>query len=516
MNAGTSVMAAILAVRVVIALLQQGAKAQPGSGGAPGTGGGGSWVVAVWLVLVPLALGFGIGLLAGQLWCAAALALLLVIIAPWLIVKLALIPLGLPRAAYHVTRLSDWTWRADRRGGAALAAAWALARARRPAPEVEAWVMDQLNGAIGGAGAAAAPAAVPPLSGAGVAAGAMLAAQRGDLEGARSLFESVATLDERVCPREARRIAAGFLAAEAASRGDWEAVREHARVGGGRALALLDAVAARLLGDVLAPGPWALWLRWLAAPRRRATLPLVRRALAAGSDAPSPEPEEPELHAAKVAEGDLLGRAVMLHAKLLLRRGGGVTGDDLRRLGGAWDAALEDERAQSELRERALVIGASGARAATEPLARAIEEDLAALARAARVPHEAWDDLGATIGRTSRRLRDELLSEIEVTCDALRRRVDDRRDLPPLDEWREWTALRAQYERAGALAGLSFRRLAFPKVHADVCHAAVRLFNERKQRAIGNAMFRFLLAEAEALGDTRAAGLQRKNVDCGV
>ncbi|WP_437732617.1 hypothetical protein [Sorangium sp. So ce1335] len=458
------------------------------------------------------------GSLAGLLVLAPPLALF----GPWLAARHVFIPLGLPRAAYAAARRSLFAWPADPRGGAALAAAWALCRARRPDPAAEAWLGDLLEGTgqrrgagRGGDGGPAA-AGTEPLRGAGIAAGAMLAAYRGDIEGARALFESVACLDERACPREARRIAAGWLAAEAAARGDWAAVVERAADGGGRATALLGAAAARLLGDVSAPGAVALWLRWLAAPRRRATLPLLRRALAAGDGAPRPEPEEPEPRAGKVAEGDLWSRAVLLHATLLLRPRGKVSGDDLRRLGGAWDAALEDERAQAELRERALSLGASGAQAALGPLARAVEEDLAAALRAARVPLAEWDDLGATIGRTRRRLRDELLSEVEIACDALRRRVDEKRELPALAEWREWTALRAQYEAAAELAGTEFRRLAFPKLHADVCHAAVWLFNTRKERAIGNAMFRWLLAEAEALEDARLAGLQRGNVACGV
>ncbi|WP_129353757.1 hypothetical protein [Sorangium cellulosum] len=509
-----------IGVRVIVAAAERWASPGP----PPRAGGPSTGALVVWFVLVPLAVLLAICVAAGQLSCALLLAPLLPIVAPWPVARHVLIPLGLPRAAYHVARLSDWTWRADRRGGAALAAAWTLCRARRPDPAAEAWIHERLEGAGDRGGAAGRSgdagrdgvAAASPLRGAGVAAGAMLAAYRGDLDGARALFASVASLDERACPREARRVAAGWLAAEAASRGDWATAQRRAREERGRELSLLGAVADRLLGEAGAPGALELWLRWLAAPRRRATLPLLRRALAAGAGAPRPEPAEPEPCAAKVAEGDLWSRAMLLHAALLLRPHDRVSGDELRRLGGAWDAALEDERAQAELRERARALGAPGAQAAIGALARAVEEDLAAALRAARVPHAAWDDLGGTIGRARRRLRDELLSEVEIACDALRRRVDERRALAPLSEWREWISLRAQYEAAAELAGLELRRLAFPKVHADVCHAAVWLFNTRKERAIGNAMFRWLLAEAEALDDARIASLQRGNVACGV
>ena len=42
------------------------------------------------------------------------------------------------------------------------------------------------------------------------------------------------------------------------------------------------------------------------------------------------------------------------------------------------------------------------------------------------------------------------------------------------------------------------------------------LYNERKERPLGNAVFRFCLREAEAVGDERAVALQTKNVACGI
>lgn len=56
------------------------------------------------------------------------------------------------------------------------------------------------------------------------------------------------------------------------------------------------------------------------------------------------------------------------------------------------------------------------------------------------------------------------------------------------------------YER-GFLGGPELGCLAFTKVHTDVCALAVWLFNDRKEKPIANAMFRFLLAEATAVGD---------------
>ncbi|MFT3774099.1 MAG: hypothetical protein QM820_52710 [Minicystis sp.] len=109
-----------------------------------------------------------------------------------------------------------------------------------------------------------------------------------------------------------------------------------------------------------------------------------------------------------------------------------------------------------------------------------------------------------------------MLSEVEAASDAIRRRVDDKRELPPEGEWREWANLVARYERGVESAGEDFRRLSFVKVYPDACGFAVWLFNDRKQRPLGNLIFRWLLAEAEALDDQRAIALQTKNVACGV
>ena len=52
----------------------------------------------------------------------------------------------------------------------------------------------------------------------------------------------------------------------------------------------------------------------------------------------------------------------------------------------------------------------------------------------------------------------------------------------------------------------------FPDIHLYVCNYAVWLWNERKEYGISTPLFRWLLAEAEAVGDEEAIILQRKNV----
>jgi hypothetical protein len=142
-----------------------------------------------------------------------------------------------------------------------------------------------------------------------------------------------------------------------------------------------------------------------------------------------------------------------------------------------------------------------------------VEEDLTDLVLARALPLDALGDRGELSARVRRRVRDRLLSEVEITIAATRRRADEKRALPAIDEWREWNALRAQYERGVRLAGEDLRRLAFLRLHDAACALAVWLFNERGEKPIGNAIFRFLLAEAHALGDERAVDLQSRNVE---
>ncbi len=462
----------------------------------------GIWAVVVWWVLVPAGLSFGI--LAGPLLFPFFLFGLVLMALPWPFARLVLIPLGMPRLAYWLTRTSDFTFRLDRSGGAALAAGWALCRQSPMDEESADWLANRL-------------AAEAPMCGAGVAASGLLLAARGDLEGARTLLGSVAEIDDRVCPPVAKSIAGGWLAADAAERGEWARVAEHGLTlaQGGRLGWLLSAIAQSLLLEPMAPGKVGLWLRWALAPHRRATLPLVQRAIEA-LDGAFIEPEEDPPIAPAAADGDAVRTALSLHASVLTRAPDTLRPEDVRAAGQAWDAALVDKATERHLLERALVVGAGGAASVLGRVRAAVLDDLTAAVLASGMPIKELGDRGDVASRVRARLRDELLGAVEAASEALKRRVDDKRALPSADEWREWANLRATYERGVRCAGDELRRLAFVKVYPEVSAYAVWLFNDRKQRPLGNAIFRWLLAEATVLDDTRASALMAKNVSCGV
>jgi hypothetical protein len=486
-------MAVLLLIRVVHAAMSQG-KAQAKGTLRP--------ALLMWMVLVPITISLTLVVIAGGWAFSPLLVAALVLMFPWSIARRLLVPLGLSKAAAYVARLPSISFGEDAAGASALAGAWALLRKRSRTDEELTWVTDRI-------------AKLSPTRGAGLAASGLLAAARGDLESARIAMGGVRALDRSVCPAPARRAASGFLASDAAARGAWAEIAELSTtlLDDGRQAWLLAGVARALLLEPEAPRGWALWMRWMIAPGRRSTQPLVERALAA-LDGHFISTETPFAAPLEVRENDGLGRAMALHASLLADDGG-VSAEELRAIAHAWDDALESGTLIAEVSARAALLGAPSAGSALGALRETIDEDLARVALAGNVPLADLVPAGPTATRVRASLRDRLLREIELASDAIRRRADERLALPGADEWREWSALAAAYERGARLAGNELRRLAFYKVHGDATHFAVWLFNDRKERAIANAVFRFLLREAQVLGDDANAALQQKNVDCG-
>lgn len=471
-----------------------------------GNGVVGTWAVLVWSVLSPIAAALVLFVLAGQVYFLVPLAAILVIMFPWPLARVVLIPLGLVRPAYYLTLTSDIAFHRDRRGGAAVAGAWALAM--RPS-------LDEQDASF----LAAELAVQAPLGGAGVLAAGLLLAARGDRGGARALLSLVEGIDARVCPAAAKRLANAWLASDAAEQGEWLRVSELGLtpLRGGRLGWLLSAIGQSLLLEPMAPGKLGLWLRWTVTPHRRRTLPMVRRALDALDGAFIEPEEEPPLTPIVSAQGEgELPAALSLHASLLLRPAEALRPDDVRAVGKAWDAVIESRADERILQARARALGASGAGATLERLRASIEEDIAAAVLASGIRLTELSSQGPVASRVRARLRDRMLSEVELASDAIRRRVDDKREIGAADEWREWANLTVLYERGVESAGDDFRRLAFVKVYPDASSYAVWLFNDRKQRPLGNAIFRWLLVEAEALDDQRAITLQARNVACGV
>ncbi len=418
---------------------------------------------------------------------------------------------GWVRASATLARLCRRSFHHDPRGGQALAGALALLA--RPAHDerLATWLEGQL-----GKGAS--------IGAADVVAAGLVAASRGQREAARDLMNSAASFEAESAPGPARVVANEWLVADAADRGDWPTVmrlgvRPHVASPQTRFLAFAAARVRRepLIDEASATDLGLRWLWWRSPDRQRAR-PLLQQALAAPRilharrPTPRPVPPPPPLDPAEYA-GDPLAYAQALHAlwSAAPEVERSLTPTHLGDLCRAWDSAFAGPmRAHLAARTQALT-SMLRAEDAVNQIRRTVSEELASLARRAGIPLAGLGESG--IGaEAATLLRAELLAEVEQKNQALRARTLQKRSLPAVEEMREWNALRRAYEQAALLGGLEVRRLMFPDIHLYVCNYAVWLWNERKEYGMSGPLFRWLLAEAEAVGDEEAITLQRKNV----
>jgi hypothetical protein len=449
------------------------------------------WLFFFWIPMLAVPL-----TLEGSLWGPVLLVVSAFIHFPWPSARL-LSRLGLARAANQVASAATFFMAGDQPGGRLLAASLAqLHWGRRGAKDV-AWFERKA-------------AKVTPLRGAGLVAQGLHAWNLGDRDGARALLRLVLELHPKTCPRAACWLAARWLAADAAERGRWDelatyaipaALPQHGRWFWRLLARAFDAEAPR-------PGRVALHAAWLLAGMWWRTRPMLRRALAPRTEPPAPAPlDEDPLH------DDPLQAALALHAQALARPAGTLRRGDLARLAGAWDAALEAPSTGRGFAVRGLALEAPDIDRALPALRAQAASDLAALAAEAGIPLEGVE--GATALSALHLLRERLAEPVEQAAQRLEERCKVPGDLDPADEVRECLALRARYEEAARLGGRGLRRGLYAPVTTALCSAAVRLWNFRHERAVANALFEWLLAEAVAQGAADDVALHRKNVACG-
>jgi hypothetical protein len=325
------------------------------------------------------------------------------------------------------------------------------------------------------------------------------------------MMESLEHFDERATPSLARKLATEFLMMQAASRGDWKRVL---RLGEGKQpknakAKLLRGLALRLVGRREAPSPFGLWLRAWLTGRPFAVSDFLRRALEHKPRAElASEPIEPP-HQVE----DPLAKALLFHAQLV-RTSARLDSEGLNQLGSTWDEALLHSGLSRHLAERTLALDGPGGELALAELKRQVQGDLAALVLKADCPLSELKG-SESLTEASWTARNQLLAEVEERSESLGRRVRETRPLPMADEWREWVELLRSHERLAQLGGDELRRVVFPKVHSNVCALAVWLWNQRGERTVANAMFRWLRDEAKHVGDERAFELQTKNAKLG-
>jgi hypothetical protein len=444
-------------------------------------------------------------------WWPLAIALLAVIAVPLLeplISRHLLVPLGWVRPAFWIAHFVSVR---DSDAYALCVAAWA--HAARPTPTGEAWIVERRDRRL-------------PLGDSEIVVTALLAAARGDADTARLLMRSVALIVEDHPP--VRELAGEWLACDAAERGAWSELAADAAAARWPATSLtyfLEGVAARRVDAPGAPSAAELTIRWLLAPRRFATATL--RSSPATVPAPAPTSTSPAVADAELVTPATsepatpsLPRAVAAHVAM---SASAATAATLATTVKAWDLALADPATRSWLARRALELDAPmGAvdRALREVVAT-VTAELGSVADAATLgAPPANGPVGVALVR---RLRHGRLDALEAGFTQWVRRRDEwthhqqlsaRRQ--PIDEWREFIALKAAYDRACAAGGLELRRLAFPHAYTSGTTMAAWLWNAFNEYAMSHAISTWLRAEALAVGDTEAIELCTRNCKLGV
>jgi hypothetical protein len=431
----------------------------------------------------------------------AALSFVLLAIAcvliwtPTVILRSIVLPLRMPRLAYWTVRLC-WPLGFAKENVAGGVIFGALALARKGAPdEAVKWLEQKL-------------ARAQPIQGAGVVAAGLLAALRQEGDPARSLLLLADGMNPRLISRAARAIARDWLVVDAALVGNWQMVIRLGRRGTGRLRwsYSMARIAERLTGDPKAWGALRLWLCFLLAPRRRATFPIFRRALAVPlrrSAQPQPPASVADLPAALGALARAIGE-------------GGHDGEALARSVEAVNGQLDTMRDKVEQRFGALggrgdaVAVLSDFRHDLIDLLMPLIEDNPCLARAAQQGSLMEQ---AALEQAVSQVRRRLFGDIESRCKDYRERTTQEEALDLLPEWQAWATLQCSVDQLMELDPAA-ESVLFQTVFAPVCNFAVFQHNGRKRIALAHDMFVRLLRRSGS--DPQACTLLAKNVQAGV
>lgn len=460
-------------------------------------------LAASFFVAALLVFGVLLALEQGETWpivpLAAAVLAGMMALHPWLAVRWVFIPLGLPRAAVSLGRLGGHPWVRDPEGGKVLAGV--LAQLRRPVdPEVHQWLRAQLRRG--------------PLRGAGLVAAGLLAADEGDRDTARALLTSLDDLDPDLCPPLARRIALDWLVADAVRDGAWGRVLELAddHPAPSRTVRLMAALARHHRGE---PNG-SLWQAWLWAPRRRHTLALVRGALAEPGVHWAPELEPLELGEAGLAANDggpHPAEAMALHVEALVDGDGPGAEGRMRRLGTAWDRALDDFGFRGHVRRRAeqLRCTVRGEKVMAR-LHREVCEDMARMLARSGVPSDRAGE-GQTAQRAVAQMHTMALEELERACAPVDGPYPQHATVEQvLQTWLAYLAVRRRYRALAQVASIELRKQAYAIVELHLRQLMAWLWNDLHERGLANAISTWLLLEAERVHDEDSAAYHRHNV----
>jgi hypothetical protein len=412
------------------------------------------------------------GFVGGALFLFAVVLLF----APAFVITRTAVPLGWPRLAYWTARYCRPMEVISEYGaGAALYGALALARKPSGAPAID-WLQEKI-------------ARSQTMRGAGVTAAGLLAALRGNREGARSLFLIADAANRGFISRRARAVARDWLVADAAGVGNWREVIRLNRPGlvllrWARAVARM---AERLIGEPAACRDWQLRLWWLVAPRRRATHVLLRRALAVPRVAkPVVEQSTNEPPAAKSLPDALAGLAQELDS------GAAQDGNSLARALRQVGDALDSPATRSLIRERFLGLGVD--KHDHEAVTFAVRQRLADLIvplieEAPRLA--AGYSEAPIVDQAVGRVRLRWFRDVEAQCRDYNDRYEGKSSLDAVCEWTTWATTRGAAERLLTLAPDSEQAL-FQTMYVPACNFAVFQHNVCKRTVLAHEIYAWL------------------------
>jgi hypothetical protein len=252
----------------------------------------------------------------------------------------------------------------------------------------------------------------------------------------------------RLIPASVKVVARDWLIADASRTGDWRKVIRLGRRGRSSFCwsYLLARIAERLVGDPKGPYDWQLWLCWMVAPRRRATLPLLRRALAV---APALKPpasastvgvELPDALAdlAQIPEGRFV-QDVQSLARCLC----------------AIDDALDRPSTRTLLQRRMLALDVRHDAEATIAGFRKRPVDLLAPIIEESPQLADGQKRGPLLDQAVDQTRARLFRDVEAQCQDYREQLTRKNSMDVLPEWEAWAVLRDSADRLLELAPAS-------------------------------------------------------------
>ena len=413
--------------------------------------------ILVWLFLVPttlLILSFAV---RGGLVAIAAFGLTGLLWFGGPVAARLATPAGLPRVASTLAALGSLPYRSDPRGLGSIAEARTCLVLRNRRQAIPERPLLRLERRI---------ATTKVLRPGTVVARAYCCLVLGDREQARLLFKSVGDFAPSLRGGTPQVVAARWLVADAASQGDWTALQALPNRLNTTLTRFAAACATRINEGPRSVTKARLLDRWLVTSSRFATLPLLRMAWSAAERERS------------VNDAPLLARHVAA-----LR--GHATPTEILDLATAWQAEIDQ---------------------LTQAGRAAVLDDLFALAN--KVP-----ELRGRHAFFSREHGDALRA-FEIAAQALARRLEDERWLPPIEEWLEIAMLRDLYEEL--VVDPARRRVGFDALRHLITNYAAALFNVRKQKPVANALFLWMEREARWAQDEEILKINKKNIACGV